>query len=276
MAEYQFIKGMYRGHSQNDTIPSPVGKYLKRRQDTDTGIRYYSDGTDWIKSGTPVGINEFSGPITGKKTGRFDGASTASGSGIFSGSFSTAGTAGGVALDTTNGPYTLLTTGNVAGNTANFRWANPYTVRAWNPYLGVKFMIGTALNNRVHVGFKQVAFTAPADGSDDPLANTSGIMITQKTSGSANSFEICTNNGGANSNFTPTGITVAANTIYIIKFRALTDSKFQWSLNGSQWVDITTQIPASATPLGNYNGIQTGEAVAHTLRVYAIETISDK
>lgn len=276
MANYIFSKGKWRGHSQNDTIPTPVGKYLARRVDTDTGIEWFSDGYDWVRSGTPVGASDYTGPISGKKTGRFDGASTASGSGIFSGTFSTAGTAGGVTLDTTNGPYTLLTSGAVSGNTANFRWANPYTTRAWNPYLAVKFMIGTALNNRVHIGFKQVAFTAPADGTNDPLASTSGLMLVQTSSASANNFFIYANNGGGSSSPTDTGVQVAANTLYTIKFRALSDSKFQWSLNNSNWADVTTQIPASTTGLGNYNGIQTGETAAHTLKIYAIETKSDK
>lgn len=275
MADYVFYKGIYRGNSQTDTIPSPVGKYLKRRQDTDTGIRYYSDGFDWIKSGTPIGINDVSGPITGKKIGKFEGTSTANGSGLF-GTFNTAGTAGGVGFDNINGSFVRYDTTNIAGNTANFRYANPFTTRAWNASLGVRFMINVGTNNRVHIGFKQAAFTAPVDGTDDPLANTSGIMLVQRPSASANNFEIATNNGAVTSNFTPTAIPVTANTLYEIKFRALSDLKFQWSLNDSQWFDITTQIPASITPLGNYNGIQTAEAVIHQFRIYAIEATSDK
>lgn len=50
MAEYQFIKGIWRGHSTNDSIPSQAERYLSRRQDTDTGIRYYWNGAEWKRS----------------------------------------------------------------------------------------------------------------------------------------------------------------------------------------------------------------------------------
>lgn len=50
MGDYTFYKGRWRGHSTNDTKPDPVGKYLQRLQETDTGIIYYSDGFNWINS----------------------------------------------------------------------------------------------------------------------------------------------------------------------------------------------------------------------------------
>lgn len=52
MTEYQFIKGRWRGHSTNDTIPPQAERYLSRKEDTDTGIISYWDGAEWIRSGT--------------------------------------------------------------------------------------------------------------------------------------------------------------------------------------------------------------------------------
>lgn len=58
MANYVFYEGRWRGHSQNDTIPEQAKTFLSRRQDTDTGIIYYYDGSDWLRSGThDVGAN---------------------------------------------------------------------------------------------------------------------------------------------------------------------------------------------------------------------------
>lgn len=220
-----------------------------------------------------IELSALSGPIRGKKFGRFDGTSTSSGSGIFSGGFSQTGGAGAF-MDTVNGMYSRFDTGAVSGNTANMRYANPYTVRAFNPFLGIKFMLSVATNNRTHIGFKTTPTTAVADGTDDPLANISGVMIAQRAAD--NTFQICSNNGSANSNFAPTGVSIVANTIYTIKFRAVGDSKFQYSLNGGAWTDITTQIPASTTAIGVYAGIQTAESAIHQQRIYGIETQSDK
>ena len=82
MANYVFSKGMYRGHSVNDTIPTPVGKYLKRRKDTDTGIVWYSDGTAWVKSGQASAHNTThysngTDVLDIKSLGGFAGGSTA-------------------------------------------------------------------------------------------------------------------------------------------------------------------------------------------------------
>jgi hypothetical protein len=58
MANYVLYEGRWRGHSTNDTIPPQALTFLSRRQDTDTGIIYYYDGHDWLRSGThDVGSN---------------------------------------------------------------------------------------------------------------------------------------------------------------------------------------------------------------------------
>lgn len=57
MGEYIFSSGRWEGHSVNDTIPDPVGKYLQRRYDTDTKIIYYSDGINWKRLDQVLGVH---------------------------------------------------------------------------------------------------------------------------------------------------------------------------------------------------------------------------
>lgn len=238
--------------------------------------RLYMDSTyehfnHITSAGRVIDLDAPIGPIRGtKKIGSFHGTSTATGMGIF-GTFSTAGTPG-VGFDSTNGVYNGLTTGAVNGNTANMRYANPYTQRSFNPYLGIRFQVMTATNNRVHIGFKQTPFTAPADDTDDPLSGIAGIMLVQRAADTI--FQIATNNG-TTTTFTSTGVTVDTS-VHTVEFRAVGDTKFQWAMDGGTWTDITATIPSSTTAIGCYVGVQTDETAAHVLRVYAIETQSDK
>ncbi len=241
-------------------------------------LRFYVDTTNThLKAqnslGTVYPITSLSGPVRGIKSGRWDGASATRGAGIFASDFSQVG-AGATTIDATNGVYQIFTTGATTGNGSLLRYANLYTTRAFNPYLGVRFMIGTATNNRIHIGFRSVVSAAIADGTDDPLSGISGIMLAQRAADT--NFQIATNNG-TTTTFTDTGTAIAASTLYTIEFRAdEANSKFQYSFNGGAWTDITATIPASGTALGMYSGIQTNENVAHALRIYAIETTSDK
>jgi hypothetical protein len=241
-------------------------------------LRLYMDSADehlkHINSvGRIIDITSLVGPIRsgGKKYGQFVGTSTAAGFGIFT-TFTTTGTLA-VGFDSTNGTYNGLTTSTVNGNGANMRFANPYTQRSFNPYLGVRFLVGTATNNRIHIGFKTTPFTAVTDDTDDPLATISGIMLVQRAADT--NFFICTNDGDANSTFTDTGVAVNTS-IHTIEFRAVGDTKFQWALDGGTWTDITSNIPGSTTAIGFLAGVQNDDGTAHTLRIYNIETSSDK
>lgn len=51
MANYKLYIDTYVGHSVNDTVPSAVGKTNYRRIDTDTGVIWISDGTNWNSIG---------------------------------------------------------------------------------------------------------------------------------------------------------------------------------------------------------------------------------
>lgn len=241
-------------------------------------LRIFMDSVDehikHINSlGTAIDITGMSGPIEGKKMGRYDGTSSAGATGIFAGAVNNTG-ALNTSIDTTHGTFYRFNTGAVAGNGANFKCISVYTIRAFNPYLGVKFMVDVVTNNRITVGFKSNPSIVIPDGTDEPMPSVSGIMLVQRAGDTT--FFIATNNGAATSTFTNTGVTVLANTLHTFRVRAVGDTKFQWSVDGGAWTDITTTIPASTTTLGFYAGIQTNEAIIHQIKIFGAETWSDK
>jgi hypothetical protein len=240
-------------------------------------IGVYVDTADThLKQKDSVGgvfdISGMIGPVRGRKMGRYDGSnSTNQCAGIFS-ALTTMGTLTGVQTSTANGNSCRYTSGAVAGNAAGHKFATAYTTRAWNPYLGVRFKLGTATNNRVFIGWNNGV--DPAASTEDPLSGVNGVMLVQRSTDTT--FQISANNG-TTSTFTSTGVTVDNTSVFTIEFRAdAANNKFQWSLNGSTWADIAGVIPASTSYLAYTAHIQTAEAVAHTIDIFATETVSDK
>jgi hypothetical protein len=235
----------------------------------DTGNIYRSTSGVWSMVDNPS-----MGPILRKRWGAFYGTSSTGGAGTLNSTFTTTGSLGGALLDSTNGEYYTYTSGAVSGNVAALKCATAFIARAFNPVLWVKFYVSHVTNTRTYIGLKPSS-TDPASGVEDPIATANGIMLVQRSTDT--NWQIATNNTGANSNFTSTGVAAAANTVYTLQIVGDdANSRFLWSLNGSTLSPITTQVPSSTSGLTVYVGIQTAEAVAHSIRIYSIEIVTDK
>lgn len=222
--------------------------------------------------GRIIDITGLIGPVTGKRTGSLMGTIGTNQNGLFTNNMTNTGGATPT-MDNTNGIYTPYNTSASIGSASGYRTTNNYTIRNFNPIILVNFAVSVATNNRAWVGF--ISNTAlPASGVEDALANLSGVMLTQRSTDTT--WQIATNNGGTNSTFVDTTVTVVAGTLYQLIIKAdATNNKFQWSLQGSAFADLTTTIPAATTTLGYGMMCQTAEAVTHGIRNYNVETVSD-
>lgn len=236
--------------------------------ETDTGLFYKYNGSSWVF------FQGMTGPVRQKKIGGYTATSSVNGWGIF-GSMTNTGTFAANQFDNTNGTYAKMSTTSTINSASTHKYSAFITIRAFNPVLAVKFKNATsATSNILYTGFK-ASSGDPTGGTTDPLASNSGIMLVQRAADTQ--YQICTNSGGANSTFTSTGVNVDTTTVNTIVFRADdANTKWQWSLNGSAWTDVTTTIPASTTQLVYMSGIQTTEAVIHDLWLYGVDISSDK
>lgn len=238
----------------------------------------YKDETAWLTAAmiSASHLKDVYGCVRGRKTGEYLATSTAAGRGIFEGGL-TMGTNGSLGFDNVNGKYHLLSTGALSGNANSWRYINTYTCRGFNAYIGYRIMFTTSIsNNRLHTGLKSNPSTVVADGTDDPLAGVTGIMIAQRA-GDTN-FWIAYNTGAGSSTWQDTGVPIVQNTHYKLELRAdEANSKWQFNINDAGWTDVSGGGgPGSTAEMGMFGGFQTAEGVIHSCRLYAIETTSDK
>lgn len=222
--------------------------------------------------GTVIDITGMIGPVTGKRTGSLIGTTATNQNGLFTNNMLNTGGAT-TTMDNTNGCYTPYNTATTIGDNSAYRTNNNWTMRNFNPIIAVEFAISVATNNRAWIGFRS-SNALPAIG-DEPMISLSGVMLVQRSGDTT--WQIATNSGNATSTFVDTGVTITAGTQYTLIIKAdAANNKFQWSLNGSAFADLTTTIPAATTPLGFFMGNQTAEPVTHAIRNYNVEAVSDR
>jgi hypothetical protein len=260
------------------TAPSAPGASTSIRLFRDTADSYLK-----LKDSLNTDVNVsgiLRGPATGIKWGGYTATSITTGFGII-GTLTNTGTPTASLVDSTNGFHCKIVSAASTGSNAGNKFASPFFARCLNSYFGIKFRLvvgsgGSLANIRAWIGLKWTS-TDPGSGVEDPLATGNyGVMIVKRVSPADTNWMLCTNNGSANSNFADSGVAISANTIYTLLIRAVGDTKFQWSINGSPWADLTTQIPDSTRPLVYLAQLQTAENVAHEFHCFGVEATSDK
>lgn len=161
-----------------------------------------------------------------------------------------------------------------------WRIAAAITCRAWNPTFFCRFRLNQTADTRLWLGITGDLAADPT--GDDALNAKSGVMfgigVVNNTvgTGSTVGWQLMHNDG--------TGATVsdtvgpAADTnIHTIEIKAVdASSKFQYSLDGGAFVDVTTDIPAPATALSFIAELQTSAAAQKTMDLFDIHVTSDK
>jgi len=123
-------------------------------------------------------------------------------------------------------------------------------------------------DTRLFIG---VISTAGTVSGDDPLSGIQGVGLVKRASDT--NFFIGKNNN-TTSDYSDAGIAVDTN-VHVFSLRAVeSGTKFQWSLDGSAWADITGVIPGSTTVLGHLFQVQTVVATAKSIQNYGIAGVS--
>jgi hypothetical protein len=255
-------------NGERPTAGYPVNSIL---YDMDIQLFYQWDGTTWNDSKAIP-----RGPITGKDTGIFNGTASSGFSGMLNGAIARVGTAVGPSVDSTYGGYyankTAATTGTEAGyhniNSALF-------IRKFNPFVAITIRPSIATNQRIYCGLTSTSAHIPASGTEDLLAGISGVALLQRSTDTQ--YQICSNNGAANSTIVSTGVNVSTTTPVTIFIKGdETNTRWRWSIDeGATWNNITDG-PAQTTNVGFIIKVQTAENVEHHIQLFGVEVVSDK
>ena len=200
-------------------------------------------------------------PITKKHVTMYQGGTLSSNWGFGAGVISTVGTINDHFNSGTDGRYAQFQSGAVSGNQAGQRGnsANIAVCRALQPRFLCKFRIPVLTAMRLFIGFHS-SLSAFLTGTD-PINAAEGIFLCYRSDVDTN-FQIAHNDSSGATVFADTTIPPNTSTINTLEIKAPSgDTKFQWSLNGSALADITTDIPASTTPLYPQVVIETIAAV---------------
>lgn len=112
------------------------------------------------------------------------------------------------------------------------------------PVMRVRFKTGSDLTNqRIWVGF----CSSDISNSDNPAASL--MAIRYSTSASDTTFKCCVKDG-TNMTTVDSGVTVTADTVYDMVIDASAGSEIEFYIESAVVSNITTNIPASTTPLG--------------------------
>lgn len=200
-----------------------------------------------------------------KMSGGLSLAAAATANGTLSGMIAGTGTLTSTS-STTEGYFKRPTTTNVSGNFAGYRFSI-FAIRNQNPRIKVKFKLAQTAVQRLNIMFSSGSSGFP--GGDDPLNALSGFGLHIKSTDTT-TFYIAHNDGAGATVDDSTGVATDTNK-HTIELQAVAASnKFQWSLDGSAFADVTTEIPAAGDTIGMWVTIETAEAVAKNMDVYYI------
>lgn len=155
------------------------------------------------------------------------------------------GTVALAALDTTNGMYNTFTTAASGGSLGGWNRAQLYTVRNFNPVIFAFIRNSVTTNLRFFIGW--TSSTAAVANTDDPLTALSGFGIGKLTT-SANLRALHNDGAGATVN-DDTGIAASTGVFLVMLWADAANNQFWWSINGSDPVAVTTDIPGATTSL---------------------------
>ncbi len=203
-----------------------------------------------------------------KLWGFWNSLTARSGNGFLNGGIAAAATGEAAVTRTinTDGRRGTFTTGVVADQCAGIRAsADGQVMRLKNCRFKAKFKLGqTDANTRLYAGFS-VLGAAYLTG-DDPIATGNGILLLHRTTGT--NFEIAHNDGTGACVFDDTGIAKDTNT-HTIEIKADNSvPKFQYSIDGAAFVDITADIPTATIGIVPHMTISTSTTVAKSVEIW--------
>lgn len=208
----------------------------------------------------------------GRRVGGYDGTSSTTGWGIIGTLTAYAGAGGNAQVNTFANGSTARNhpTGTTLGNGTGFRYINLLTMRGWNPRYRAKIRLGTSTLQTLYLGFASVVSADLA--GDDPLNAVAGVMFGMRSADTT--FQIMHNDTSGATNFINTGVTINTTAIRTFDLKAIdvATNKWQWSIDGSAWAEITsTDIPSQSTPLGLHTALVTNESgVAKNMEVFEV------
>lgn len=176
--------------------------------------------------------------------------------------------------------YTTNTSTPAANEKGGWRVSTALICRAWNPTFFARFRLNQTADTRMWFGITSDLVSDPT--GDDALNAKSGVLfgigVVNNTvgTGSTVGWQVMHNDGsGATVNET---VGPAADTsVHTIEIVAVDSTpKFKYSFDGGSFVDITPDIPATATPLTFIAIIQTSAAATKNVDFFDIHVTSDK
>lgn len=243
--------------------------------------------SSWSASATETLTNKTIDPATNNipnvqtfagivKTGHFYGTGAETGSGIFTQFLQQPNGTAIRQRTSASGIWQHYSTDATTSATCATRTLDTFVARAQNPTFSAKIRMPTTIaNQRVYVGFTSDVTQDPKNGNF--LDGKHGVMFCYgyqigDGDGSTGHWYIMCNNGAGTSFLQSTGITAFVGKIAIVLKFDDVNNKVSWSINGGAFSDITTQVPASTTLMGEAWGIQTTTTSTRDLDVFYVDT----
>lgn len=146
-----------------------------------------------------------------------------------------------------DGPWHQMSTTTAADNVCSLVYTTPFTAAGWLPDVTVLVKTTTSdltANTRLWLGF----FSATPATSDTP--NVSAVAVRYSTSASDAGWKIYSCDGAGNFTVVSTTATIAQSTVYAVRFRFITATECEVSINGVIIGTASATMPASTTLLG--------------------------
>jgi hypothetical protein len=259
--------GLWTGLSTDTKPVSPAGY---RYFETDTGDTLFSDGTYWWLTGMPSAYSQ-------RKVGYFPmGSSGTVGTGILSTltGATGAGSQNFGITDTTNGRFLTAITGTTTGNKGGLRVnIGQLTIRNWNPRIRIRFKCVTTTLQRLCLGLTTNAEPA----GDDPFAVSTYVGVALGCKSGDTNFQILHDDTAAGTTiFDDTGVAIDTE-VHTVSIVADEDnSRFSWSLDGSVYTHITTNIPTTQNLTVVLQNETNESGVAKSFQLFNVFVQSDK
>lgn len=268
----------------------------------DTGDIFRWNGSSWIlvSGGSSTAVTDKSvlpyDMLTGRQTnnGRKWGLNQCAhgGTAIWDGILGSATTATGgdapvgmtsgqlVAADGRFVRWATKTATPASGDNGGWKIAAAITCRAWNPSIFVRFRLNQTADCRMWIGLWSDLASDPS--GDDALNARSGVTFgigaanNTVGTGSTVGWQVAHNDSSGATVLDTVGPAADTN-VHTIEIVAVDgSSKFKYSLDGAAYVDVSTDIPATATALTFITQIETSAAAQKTLDLFDISVTSDK
>ena len=169
-----------------------------------------------------------------------------------------------------HGVFLNSLTGAVGGNDAFVRWAGigQAPLEAL-PEFTFSFLLPSVADIRLFIGLSDVNSATPV-GADDPAGNYIGVQFS--TARPDVNFQAMSKDG-VTQNLQDLGFVPTVNTYYLVRVKATTATSVTVSIEDETGANlgsvvVTDNLPAAATTVGIWAGIETQAASAKTIRMW--------